>query len=99
MVMSKSLIKKLTQLHGYIFSPKMSIPFQHLEILMAGDAGYFHYSQSAEFKKAACGLVAQIVETESFDTGPLAHSIKGLGYAVGMTHCPYSTVNPAGQPL
>jgi len=50
--MSKIIIEKLTQLHGQILGSEMSIPFQHFEILMAGDACHLHYIQPL-FKKTA----------------------------------------------
>jgi hypothetical protein len=61
----------------------MGIPLQHFEILVAGNAGHFHYPEGAELKKATGCLVAQIVEIEAFNFGSLTDTIKGLGDSIG----------------
>ena len=72
-----------SQLGRQVLGPKMGIALQHLEILMTGDAGHFHYPKGAEFKKPTGCLVAQIVKIEVLDSGLVADTLKCLGDSVG----------------
>ena len=49
-----------------ILSPQMRIPEEHTRILVAGDQRHLGNRQPS-LKKAAYGLVAQVVEAEIFD--------------------------------
>lgn len=64
----------------------MCIPAQHAQILVSGNTGYFH-DVEAEFEKARCCLMPQIMEMEVFNPGPVygadIDAFDGLGAEAG----------------